>query len=187
MFVVLCAAAAYGDSIPSGDPTIKQGGGDPPGPTPIFTPDFTILSPSGTSPAGSACMVTEGPFMFTSPNCEFQDVINPSGTGLTITKLVFDIAGVPEDEVTCALINMVNFATCSVGAFGDGGSMVTFSGAPGIPFQGDFTLNFDGFPKNTSFGGTSTVSPEPGTLALFLGGIGALLVGRRLRVRNPSQ
>ena len=50
LFVVLWATAAHGDSMKPGDPTIKQGGGDPTSPTPISSPAFYIESPSGSSP-----------------------------------------------------------------------------------------------------------------------------------------
>jgi hypothetical protein len=187
LVVVLWVIPAQASTIPP-DPRIKQGGGDPSSPTGIIVADFTILSPSGTSPATSPCKLTELGTTFTSPSCFFENDINPSGTGLAITKLVFDIGTVSPTSVSCALINMVNFATCAVGPFGDGGTMVTFSGGPGIPFHGDFTLNFDDFPKNSSFGGVATANaiPEPNTLALFLAGIGALLIGRRLRSRSLS-
>jgi len=199
--VVLCAAPAHGDSIPAGDPTIKQGGGDPASPTPIISPAFYILSPSGTSPSTSPCELFQSfngmpPVMTgTSPTCLFENVINPSGVGQNITSLVFDVLN-PGGTVTCALINEVNFKNCMVGPFDDGGAMVTFSNGS-IPFQTDFSLQFTGFPENTQAGcspistcppnTTTSAVPEPGTLVLFLGGIGALLVGRRLRVRNPSQ
>jgi hypothetical protein len=188
LLAMLGATLAHASTIPPPDPVIKQGGGDPPSsPSPIFTPDFTILSPSGTSPATSACKLIEGTFTFTSPSCLFQDVINPSGAGEAITKLVFDIATVSPSTVNCALINMVDFATCVVGPFDETGTMVGFHGGKGIPYMGEFTLNFDDFPKNTSFSGLSTTAiPEPNTLALFLAGIGALLIGRRLRARSLS-
>jgi len=188
LLVVLCAPLAQASTIPP-DPVIRQGGGDPSA-SPIFTADFSILSPSGTSPATSPCILTEGSFKFTSPTCFFEDDINPSGTGLAITKLVFDISGISPKSISCALLNKLDFTSCSVGPFDDGGTMVTFSGGPGIAFHGDFTLNFVAFPENTSFGGVATASasavPEPNTLALFLAGIGALLIGRRLRARRLS-
>ena len=200
LFVVLWATAAHGDSMKPGDPTIKQGGGDPTSPTPISSPAFYIESPSGSSPASSACVLFQSffgapPVMTgTSPDCFFANVINPSGTGQNITSLTFDVLN-PGGMVTCALINTINFKTCTTGSFDDGGAMVTFSNGS-IPFQTDFSLQFTGFPENTQAGcspistcppNTSTSPvPEPGTLVLFFGGIGALLIGRRLHARNLS-
>ena len=196
----LCAAPVHADSVPPGDPRIRQGGGDPANPTPIISPAFYILSPTGTSPApGSPCELFQSiggvvVMTGTSPNCLFENVINPSGTGQNITSLVFDVLH-PGGMVTCALINTINFKTCTTGSFDDGGAMVTFSNGS-IPFQTDFSLQFTGFPENTQAGcspistcppNTTTSSvPEPGTLVLFFGGIGALLIGRRLHARNLS-
>lgn len=183
LLIVLWAIPVHASTIPP-DPRIKQGGGDPSSPSPIFSPDFTIMN--GTNSAtGKPCTLMEGTFTFTSPLCAFQDVINPSGTGENITKLVFDV-GV--SGVTCALLNHIDFATCTTGPFDDGGTMVTFSGGKGIPYQGQFTLNFQNFPPSTSFSGVSTASPipEPNTLTLFLAGVGALFIGRRLRTRHLS-
>ena len=203
LFVVMCAAPAHGDSIKPGDPTIKQGGGDPASPTPIISPAFYILSPTGTSPkslpGGSACELFQSiggvvVMTGTSPTCLFENVINPSGVGQNITSLVFDVLN-PGGMVTCKLINTINFKTCTTGPFDDGGAMVTFSNGS-IPFQTDFSLQFTGFPENTQAGcspistcppNTTTSSvPEPGTVVLFFGGIGALLIGRRLHARNLS-
>jgi len=130
----------------------------------------------------------------TSPTCLFENVINPSGVGQNITSLVFDVLN-PGGTVTCALINTINFKECNVAPFDDGGAMVTFSNGS-IPFQTDFSLQFTGFPENTQAGcspistcppnTTTSPVPEPGTLVLFFGGIGALLIGRGLRARNLS-
>jgi hypothetical protein len=193
LLVVSWAIPTEASTIPP-DPVIRQGGFPDPActppfcPAPIFMTDFTIVSPSGTSgPAGgSACMLTEGTYMVSSPKCLFQDVIvNSSGAGENITKLVFDV-GV--GAVTCALLNNQDFATCTTAPFDDGGTMVTFSGGKGIPYQGQFTLGFQGFLPQTSFSGVAAATPipEPNTLALFLAGIGALLIGRRLRTRSLS-
>ena len=198
LFVVMCAAPAHGDSIKPGDPTIKQGGGDPASPTPIISPAFYILSQSGSSPASSPCELFQSiggvvVMTGTSPTCLFENVINPSGVGQNITSLVFDVLN-PGGTVTCALINTINFKICTPGTF-EGGAEVTFSNGS-IPFQTDFSLQFIGFPENTQAGcspistcpqnATTSPVPEPGTLVLFFGGIGALLIGRGLRARNLS-
>jgi hypothetical protein len=200
LLVALCAAPAHADSIPAGDPKIAQGGGDPSSPTPIISAAFFILSPSGTSPApGSPCELFQSiggvvVMTGTSPTCLFENVINPNGTGQNITSLVFDVLN-PGGTVTCNLINEINFKNCNVAPFDDGGAMVTFNNGS-IPFQTDFSLQFQGFPADTK-AGCSPVStcpqnaatspiPEPGTLVLFVGGLGALLIGRGLRARSHS-
>jgi hypothetical protein len=76
--------------------------------------------------------------------------------------------------------------------------VVKFFGGPGIPFGDDFSLGFRGFNANAGFhvnaissasnqavmsALAATSTPEPGTLVLLVGGIGALLVRRRSRAR----
>jgi hypothetical protein len=130
-----------------------------------------------------------------SPTCLFENVINPAGIGQNITQLVFDIGSVSSDSVTCGFINLLAFTSCSVRPFDDGGTTVTYSGGS-IPFQTDFSLQLAGFPEDAKLGcspistcpqnATTSPIPEPGTLVLFVGGLGALLVGRGLRARSHS-
>jgi hypothetical protein len=197
---VLCAISVHASTIPPIDPHINQGGGDPTSPTPIISSAFYILSPSGTSPAPrSPCELFQSiggvvAMTGTSPDCFFENVINPSGTGENITSLVFDVLH-PGGMVTCALLNQIDFKNCVVGSFDDGGAMVTFNNGV-IPYKGDFNLQFIGFPANTDAGcspistcpqnATTSPIPEPGTLVLFVGGVGALLIGRGLRARSHS-
>jgi hypothetical protein len=200
-FVVLSTAQAHADSIPSSDPKIIQGGDPSSSPTFITSPAFYIVTPLGTSPAtNSPCVLFEsfsGTIVNagTSPNCFFANGINLNGVGQNITELVFDVLK-PGGLVSCELLNNIDFAMCVPGPFDDGGAMVTFKGGPGIPFQGEFHLGFQGFPENTPLGCSPistcpqnvTISPipEPGTLVLFVGGVGALLARRRLRAHNHS-
>jgi hypothetical protein len=199
--VVFWAVPAHADSIPAGDPHFKtggSGGGDPagfqvassPAPAAIITTDFTIESPSGTSPATSACLLFQfGVQTGSSDVCLFENDIAQHNVGVTIIRLVFDISGVASSTVDCATATVFGgkgpFSMCTVGPFGEGGTAVTFFDGS-IPYHTDFSVEMDGFPKDTSAAGTATETPEPGTLALFLGGIGALLVGRKLRPRSLS-
>jgi hypothetical protein len=197
----LCAISVRASTIPAGDPKIGQGGDPGSSPTPIISAAFYILSPSGTSPAPkSPCELFQSfsggtPVMTgSSPDCLFQNLINPSGTGQNITQLVFDIGDVSSD-VTCLLINTLDFKHCGV-MFPEGGGTVATFNQGSIPYQSEFSLQLQGFPKNTQAGcspistcppnATTSPIPEPGTVALFLGGIGALLIGRRLRARSLS-
>ena len=198
MVVVLWAKAAHASTIPP-DPHIKTGGasgsgdvvraGDPG--AGIITPDFSILTPSGASPATSACVLIQGTVMTRSPMCEFENDITMSGAAFDITQLVFDVGGLkPGTLVTCGFLTGSPFKDCTNGtANADGVAQVTFTDGS-IPFHTDFTLQLgsptDPFPPNTKSGVTASLSPEPGTLALFLGGVGALLIGRRLRSHRLS-
>lgn len=193
-FVVLCTAQAQADSIPTGDPIIRTGGGgsagavmlfaDPAAPAGIITPDFTIESPSGSSPATSPCILIQGTLMTSSPECLFENDITRKGAGLAIAQLLFDVGGLtPGTAVGCDFLTGSPFTKCIPGTANASGEahVAFFDGL--IPFHTDFTLDFEGFPANTSFVTTAGIVPEPGTLALFLGGIGALLVRRRLCAR----
>lgn len=189
--LLMCSVAvAKADQIPVGDPVVKTGGaggqgGSPSSSSPagIIIADFTILSPSGTSPGTSPCILIQSGIMTTSPECLFENDITLSGTGQTITELVFDAPGVPPNTVTCGFGNGSPFSGCGVDPFGENGSEISFFGGS-IPFHSDFSLDFEGFPNNFSFTSTATTSsPEPGTLVLLLAGLGAgaLLMRRMAR------
>ena len=187
--VVFLAGAAHADPVPIAvDPIIKTGGvPDPAFPAGIITSSFTIESPTGTSPGlpptGSACLLFQyGVLTSTSPACFFENDINTNGIGEALTQLKFDISGVSPTTVSCGFLSGSPFADCSVAPLAGGGTQVWFSHGS-IPFHGDFTLDFQGFAKNTSFGGAVSPAPEPATMALLLGGFGAVWVGRKLRFR----
>lgn len=181
LLVVFCASAAHANTIPI-DPIIRTGGDPPAAPAGIITPDFTIESPTGTSPAGSPCLLFQFGFLTsTSPACLFENDINLGGIGEAITQLSLDISGVNPTSVSCGFLAGSPFDECAVAPLAGGGTRVLFSQGS-IPFHSDFTLEFEGFPKSSSFSTTASI-PEPGTLALLLGGIGALGVGRKLRIR----
>lgn len=179
---------ASADSLPSNDPAIKTGGplaassvaaavSLTPTPSPIVTANFVIQSPSGTSPDTSPCILIEGSFTFTSPMCYFQNDINPAGVGQTITQLTFDAFGISPSTVTCGELSGSPFTTCSVDAIA-GGTEVDFTGGS-IPFDANFTLEFDGFPQNFESQATATAAPEPCTMALLLAGLGSLAIRRK--------
>jgi len=202
LLVVLWAVPAHASTIPP-DPHYKTGGctscsglpgatapfGDQSVPAGIITPDFSILSPSGASPATSACVLIQGTIMTPSKFCLFENDITVNSAPVAITKLLFDVGGlIPGTVVSCGFLTGSPFAMCTPGTAGDGGqAQVTFFDGS-IPFHGDFTLEVgspeDPFPPNTKSGVKASLSPEPGTLALFLGGIGALLIGRWLRAHR---
>ncbi len=190
--LALCSALAHADSIPTGDPVVKTGGGggsapirhgSTPSPAGIITPDFTIFSSSGTSPGTSPCVLIQGGIMTTSPTCLFENDITSGGIGLTIITLTFDAPSVPFDPLRdlCGFLSGSPFSQCGVDLLTGGGTQFSFFGGS-IPFHTDFKLDFEGFPGNTSFSATAGI-PEPATLSLFLGGIGALLPRRKLRTR----
>lgn len=192
LFVVVGFTVGKADQIPAGDPIIRTGGrgtgavanlGTPPAPAAIITSSFTITSPSGTSPATSACVLKQGGLTTISKSCLFENDISNNDVPATITSLVFDAPTIPfGSSDQCGFLPGSPFAMCGVDPLTGGGTQWTFTDGS-IPFHTDFTLDFEGFPKNTSFGGTASVSPEPATLGLFLTGLAAAFVRKRARAK----
>ena len=192
-FVVLSSAGAHADSIPTGDPVIRAGGGS--GSVPITFPTFRILTPTGSSPTdGTDCFLIQGGVSTEAPGCFFSNDIK---SGFTIDALVFVVTANFSGSLTCALSTALggasSFTQCSAR-----GHVAAFYGGPGIPYGDDFSMGFRGFNSDTTFVGRAILSgsdmpailskpdtpvPEPGTLALFVSGIGALLFRRRPRAR----
>ena len=179
--VVLSAGLALADSVP--DPFIKLGSGG--GSGDIIVPSFIITSPTGTSPGeppeGSPCTLKQfvnGEWLSEDePDCVFRNSIFPKRD---ITQLTFDIFSELVDwtTVTCGSIegNPSPFTHCSVSGTEGFTEVRFFDGI--IPHGGKFSLAVGGFPANTEFNGTAVV-PEPGTITLFLVGLGTLLARRR--------
>ncbi len=169
---------------------IKTGGMPPVGlnsaPAAIITFDFSIESPSGSSPATSPCDLFQGTIETVSPQCFFQNDISVNGGGETLTMLTFDALGISSNSVTCGFLSGSPFTHCGVTSIPDGAAISFYGGT--IPFGGDFTLDFTGFPKDYTFGGTATASPEPGTLGLMMIGLlAAALVARRRMLAAESR
>jgi len=184
MAIALVIPLAHADSIPIGDPVVKTGGSPPaaPGSAPaaIITLDFSILSPSGTSPGTSPCELIQGPFTTVSPQCFFQNEISVNGDGQTLNMLAFDAFGVDANTVNCGFLSGSPFSQCGVDPLeGNAGAEITFFGGL-IPFGGQFTLDFVGFPQNFTFETTATATPDPSTFGLILlGGLAALIARRK--------
>jgi hypothetical protein len=194
LFLVFSCAMARANEL--GDPIIKTGGGQTtapvhlaiimPAPTPIIIPTFTITSPSGNSPATSPCVLTQGSITKKSPSCFFIDFItNDDGVGEDISQLVFDAPTVPFNPATdkCGFLAGSPFASCGVDPLTGGGTEFSFFNGL-IPFNSEFTLDFEGFQMNTSFASTATVAPELGSfILLFLVGIAVAFVAIRARAK----
>lgn len=187
LFVVFSFTLAKADQLPVGDPIIKTGGSpDPPAPAGIITPSFSIFSSTGFSPGTSPCILMQGGISTESGSCFFENDITIKDVGQTITSLIFDARGIDPSTVTCDTLTVLGgtgpFGGCGVDSLpGGGGTQVTFNEGA-IPFHKDFTLEFDDFPKNFTFGVTATV-PEPATLGLFLSGLAAAFALRRARAK----
>jgi len=189
MMVIFSITVAKADQFSSNDPKINVGGDPPSAPAGIITPDFSILSPSGTSPATSPCILIQGTVNTTSPSCLFENDISINGVGQTIFSLTFDALGIDPATVNCGFLTGSPFSGCGVDPLPNGqGTRVIFSDGS-IAFHTDFTLSFDTFPENFEIPAQAGLNPvpEPGTLALLLSGIGvaALWVRRTSRACLP--
>jgi hypothetical protein len=183
--VVFSTARAKADQLSGSDPRVALGGDPPSAPAGIITTSFGILTPSGTSPATSACVLMQGGINTTSPDCFFENDITINGVGETIYSLTFDAVGIAPSTATCGFLAASPFSDCGVDALPNGkGTQFSFD-TGSIPFHDDFTLSFTGFPSNFDFEAQAGLSavPEPGTLALFLIGMGiaGLCIRRKLR------
>jgi len=180
-------AVASADSLPANDPAIKTGGPlaasaavfapSIPAPAGIITPEFTIESPSGTSPDTSPCILVQGGVSTPSPLCYFENDITTNGVGDTISALIFDALGVDPTTANCGFLSGSPFTSCGIDSI-PGGTEFSFNGGS-IPFHDDFTLDFVGFPPNFGFPTSATTTPEPGTMALLLAGLGSLAIRRK--------
>ncbi len=191
MAIVLVIPLAHAGTIPVGDPVVKTGGSPPAGPgsapAAIITLDFSIESPSGTSPGTSPCDLIQGPFTTVSPQCFFQNEISVNGQGETINMLTFDALGVNPNTVNCGFLTGSPFSQCGVDPLGNNaGTQITFFGGL-IPFGSEFTLDFVGFPQNFTFGTTATATPDASTFGLVVIGGLAMLVARRKMLNAESR
>jgi PEP-CTERM motif len=183
--VLVLSAPTWADQIPGPDPRVVVGGGT--GSAPVgFT--FLFGTPSGCSPianpfcaqdnqVGSPCTMNNS----SVPGCVFQNGTETRFTSLTIDVDTTFPAGA---SLECGGVNKEGpFSHCSFGFDADG-AIFTFTGGPGVPRGGDFSISVDGWKPDTDFGvsasGTSAV-PEPGTVTLLLAGIGALALAVRAR------
>ena len=178
--LLLLSVPLWADQIPGNDPRIIIGSGT--GSLPVgFT--FLFGSPSGSSPATSPCVVNGIP----EADCVFQNSTNSTFTSLTVD---IDTTLPPGSVLDCGIAIGGPFNTCSIGADSDG-FFATFTGGPGVLPAGDFSVTVDGWNPDTDFGvGANGMippdpgTPEPGTLGLFLTGIGGLGVALRRRLHS---
>jgi hypothetical protein len=142
-----------------------------------------------------------------SGSVDFRNAGPETLYSLTLTITPGGPAGAGPEVFSCGddslLSDVIPFTNCLFMETGGphSQSIVTFYGGPGLPSQSHFFVTLDGFGSAVQVnaqGGTTLVSgpavgasgnpdpvPEPGTLALFLGGV-ALLLDRHRSLKNRS-
>jgi hypothetical protein len=174
---LLCTGLAFADGIQ--DPKIiihgVSGGG---------SPGLGHCPPGGCTGVGMN-------FEFTVPNHGSGTLFFTNTSGKNWTSLKFIETGVPAEAISCA---QSLFLSCSVRTLENGSVEILLSGIKGhnqrngIPNGASFSVGFacvDGncWPGGLGIQAHAGSAPEPGTIALMLTGVGAI-VSRRKRWKN---
>jgi len=137
-------------------------------------------------------------FNFKTPPSGFGTLDFTNNTDVTWTSLTLVERGnsVPLADISCFASTVFTNCTRALSGNGPGGHPeLIFSGgtgiAPGGNFQIGFSCNPSCWPGGLSFGGygnkpNGLTTPEPGTIALMVTGLGAL-VSRRKQWKNRFQ
>jgi hypothetical protein len=184
MLLVVVSAMAFADGIKDPTVIVKGLGGN------------GFLS-------GDGCQYTCASFIFnfSTPSQEPGTLDFTNATNVTWTSLTLVERGnsVPLADITCFTSSMFTNCTRALTGHGPGGHPeLIFSGGTGIAPGANFAIGFGCdkktgacWPGGVSFGGYANKpngisTPEPGTLALMVTGVGAL-VSRRKQWKNRSQ
>jgi hypothetical protein len=154
--LILSVTSAKANGVPI-DPEVDVGGGS--FSTSIFQSSFSFVVNVDTQPCRS------GTF-----DCFDGNNQNQLWTTLQVTFPSSFIG-----TVTCKAL--LFFSACNVV-----GNTVFFFGGQGIDLGEHFIIGVNNFPANTRLDVQANV-PEPGTVGLFLAGIGALVARRKLHRR----
>ena len=166
--IVLCAVGATANSI---------------------DPGIIIRDPVGC-PTNNCVSITSLNFSFNVPSSGFGVLHFLNNTGVTWTSLILTETGVAAVNVSCTS----DVFSCSVVQFGQNGAKIILTavgGLPGIPNGNSFEVilackNGDcpHWPGGLEFDAVANAAvPEPGTMALLLGGIGAIGTRRKFRAK----
>jgi hypothetical protein len=174
---LLCTGLAFADGI--NDPKIiirgVQGGG------------FGQLShcpPQGCTNVGLN-------FEFSVPKHGTGSLFFTNASGKNWTSLKLIEKGVPAEAISCS---QSLFLSCTVSTLQDGSVQILLAGVKGhnphvgIPNGSNFAIGFacvngNCWPGGLSFTGHASSAPEPGTIALMMTGVGAI-ISRRKRWKN---
>src|SRR5258708_6082215 len=162
MVLAVCAVAAHASGI---DPTV------------------IIRDPLGC-PVNACTPITGLTFSFQVPSAGFGTLHFLNSSGVTWTSLILTETGVAAANVTCS----ADVFSCSILAFGQNGAKIVLTATggafTGIPNGNSFEVilgcvNGTCWPGGLQFDAVANAVPEPGTTALMLTGVGALLTRRK--------
>src|SRR3984885_1319253 len=173
---VAMASYAFSDTV-FDDPKVvlhppsQSGGGGPPQ-SEITGTIFSFISPTGTSPGTSACVI-DG---VDDDVCDFLNI-----SGVDWTKLQFTVS--PGGDLS-SCEPLYGFSNCDVLQQGGSGSPTIFalSGGTGIPDGTAFGLSTQGWAANAEFdvvANATTTTPEPRTATLLAGVLIAFVLTKR--------
>jgi hypothetical protein len=179
MISLLCTGLAFADGIKDPKIVIRgvQGGGAP--------NNFSRCPPSGCTNVGMN-------FTFSAPESGHGTLFFTNASGKNWTSLKLIEKGVPAEAISCS---QSLFLSCSIRTLEDGSVEILLAGVngknarAGIANGQNFAINLACVDHNCWPGGLTftahagAAAPEPGTIALMVTGVGAILA-RRKRWKN---
>jgi len=147
-------------------------------------PKIIIQDPVGCP--SHSCTPVGLSFSFNVPQGGFGLLHFINASGVTMNSLILTETGVAAANISCG----ADTFSCVVMSFGQNGAKLVLTAlgpTGGIPNGNSFEVllscNPTCWPGNLQFTATANAVPEPGTMALLLTGVGALVTRRKLRAK----